>query len=94
MSIIPARDLLVEKLLARVGADEAESRDTVDGVYRQAEAIDLIRYRQLQRRVDVAFLLVAADVEVPVISAAIRQSMNKPRVAVKIENHRPVTREQ
>src|SRR5262249_13528128 len=67
VGVIAALDLAVHQLVASVAADGAELRHPVDGVHRQAEAIDLVLDRQLQRRVDVASLLVAADVQVSVV---------------------------
>ena len=65
--------------------------DDVDG---QVEAVDLVVDRQLQRRVDVALLLVAADVQVVVVRAAVGQPVDQPGIAVEVEDDRLVVGEQ
>jgi len=94
MSVVTARDLLVEKALLRVPADFLQSGHSVDDIHGQAEAIDVVIDRQLQRRVDIAFFLVAANMHVVVIVATVRQTMNQPGLLVDVEDDRLVHREQ
>ena len=46
------------------GRPTTKARHTINRIDRQAEAVDLILNGQFQRRVDVALLLVAADVDI------------------------------
>ena len=65
----------------------SQPRNPVDDVDRKIEPVDLISNRQLQWRIDVSFLFVAAHVNVDVICAAVGELMDEPRVAVEIEDH-------
>src|SRR5215472_5472626 len=67
---------------------------SVNNVHRKAEAIDIVINRQLQWRIDAAFLFVAAYVDVFVVSPSISHSMNQLRIAMKVEDDRLVHREQ
>ena len=71
-----------------------EGRNTVDYIDRQVKPIDLIADRKLQRSVDVAFLLVSADVDIGVVVSAIGEFVNEPGIAVEIEDHRLIFREE
>ena len=62
--VVHALDLHIAELLLRVRAGHLEPRHAVDDIHRQCEAVDLVLDGQLQRSVDVALLLVAADVQV------------------------------
>src|SRR5271163_227289 len=64
----PASDLRVTEPLFRVAADPLQFWDAVDGPDRQGEAIDLVVHRQLHRCVDIAFLLVTANMDVSVVA--------------------------
>src|SRR4051812_24595103 len=68
--VVRALDLHVAKLLLRMSARDVKRRDAVDHVLRDCESVDLILDREVERRVDVALLLVAAHVQVPVIGPA------------------------
>ena len=57
-------DLLVEEGLASVGACNAEPRNPVNRVDGEAKTVGLITDSELQRRVDVSLLLVAAHMDV------------------------------
>ena len=59
----------------------------VEHVDHEIEAIDLIENREFERRVDVAFFLIAAHVQILVIVEAIRELVNQPRITVKVEDH-------
>ena len=52
--VVAAFDLLVQEALLGVAADLLQTRHAVDHVHRQAEAVDVVVDRQLQRRIDVA----------------------------------------
>src|SRR5207248_11076142 len=51
-------------------------------------------FRSVEGRGDRAFLLVAPDVQVAVISAPVGQAMDEPRISVEGEDDRTVAREQ
>src|SRR5690349_19836101 len=55
-------DLLVEQGLASARSGDVETWHAVDRVDCEAEAVGLIANRQLQRRIDIALLLIAAYV--------------------------------
>ena len=76
VGVVLTLDLHVAELLLDVPAGDAERGHAVDDVDGQAEAVDLVADRQVKRRVDVALLLVAADVEVLVVRPAVCQPMN------------------
>ena len=71
MGVIDAVDDLILQPFLDVCTDGAQARNPVDDIDRQVEAIDLIVNGKLQRCVDVALFLVAADVDVLVVVATI-----------------------
>jgi hypothetical protein len=89
---IQAPDLWVTELFFRVNSHPLQSWHSID-VNRQAIAIDLVLDRQFHRRIEVAFLLVPADMHAIAVCSSLRQSMNQPRVPMEIEDHRFICRE-
>src|SRR6266542_7066016 len=87
ISILFASDLLVHQRLANAGAFDAETGHPINGVDGEAKAISLIADGQLQRRVDVALLLITAHVDVVLSWPAVGEAVYQPRVAVKVEDH-------
>src|SRR4051812_34718778 len=75
-------------------ADVVQLRYTIDDVDCQSESIDLVFNRQFHRCVDVAALFVAAYVQVSMIRAAVRQTVNQPWIAMEVEDDRFVGGEQ
>ena len=71
LGVVLTGDLLVEQGLSHAGARFTETGYPVDGVNGQAEAVGLVANGQLQWRVDVALLLVAADVDVVLAGPAV-----------------------
>jgi hypothetical protein len=57
----PARYLTIPEFLFRVPSYFQQSGYAIDDVNRESEAVDLIVHRQFHRRIDIAFLLVAAN---------------------------------
>jgi hypothetical protein len=57
--------------------------DCVDG---QAEAVALVADRQLERRVDIALLPVAAHVDVLLMRPMVGQPVDQPRVGMEVED--------
>src|ERR1700751_3712330 len=88
-----ALDLQVAKLFLCVGDNVLEFRNPIDGVNRQAEAVDLVFDREFQWRVDISLFLVAAYMHAFMVLPAIGQAMNEPGIAMEVENHRLVYRE-
>src|SRR5262245_57382905 len=64
IGVVFACELFVPKSLANTGSRNTEAGHSVDGVNGQAKAVGLVTNGQLQRRVDVALLLVASHVDV------------------------------
>src|SRR5215510_10766068 len=87
VGVLCARDLLVEQCFANAGTCDTETGYPVNSIHGQGEAVGLIADGELQRRVDVALLLVAAHVNVVLTGPAVRESMDEPRVGVKVEDH-------
>ena len=88
-----ARDPLVDQFIAEATRAGAHAGDAVDGIDGQGEAVGLVADGQLQRRIDVAVLLVAAHVDVVLARPPVGESVDQPRVSVEGEDHRPVRRE-
>ena len=76
VSMMAACDLKVAKFLFGVRADPLQSRDAVNRVDRKTEPVRLVVDGQFHRRVDVALLLVTANMQVVVICAAIGETVN------------------
>jgi hypothetical protein len=91
---IEAIDLQIAESLLGVRPDSLQLGRAIDGIDSEAEPIDLIVDRQFHRRIDVALLFVTAHVEILMVGAAVGQAVNQSRIAVEIENHRAVHREQ
>ena len=70
-----------------------ERRHAVDHIDDEVVAIEVVEHDHVEGRGRRAFLLVSADVDVGVIGAPVRQTMNQPGVAVVREYHGPVFRE-
>ena len=66
----------------------------VDHVDREIEPVDLVADGELQRRVDIALFLVAADVEVAVVGAPVGKLVDEPGIAVEVEDDRLVEGEE
>src|SRR6185369_14152398 len=61
-------------------------RHTSDRIHGKTETIYLVLNGQLQRRIDIPLLLVTADMQVPMVCAAVRQPMDEPGVSVEVED--------
>ena len=82
------------KHLLDVGHLDGQTRHAVDDIIDQVEPVEVVEDDHVERRRGRAFLLVAADVNIVVIGAPVREAMDQPGVAVKREDHRLVPREQ
>ena len=67
-------------------ADFLQLGDALDGINNEVKAVEVVEDDHIERRGRRAFFLVAANVELRVIGAAVSQAVNQPRVAVKGEN--------
>ena len=83
-------DQLVLELLFQVNPLIAGLRQVVDGVHHKMEAVQIVQHGHIEGCGDGALFLVAADVDVVVVGAAINQAMNQPRVGVICKDHRLV----
>src|SRR5208337_5665398 len=92
--VVQALNLDVAELFLGVSADPLKSRHAIDHVSGQAVAVDLVFNGQLHRRVDVALLLVSADVHALVVFAAIGQPVNQPGIAMEVEDDRLINGKQ
>src|SRR5215471_5138957 len=77
-----------------MGASRLQGRHAINDVHSKAETIDLILDGQVQRRVDVSFLLIPADMKVLVIGPPVRQAVDQPGIAMEVEDDRSVFGEQ
>jgi len=78
IGVVLAVDLLVARVLTNAGSCDLETGHPVDRVNGQAEAVRLVANGKLQRRVDVALLLVSADMDVVLVGPAISEPMDQP----------------
>jgi hypothetical protein len=62
----------------------------VDGVHHEVEAVQIVQRRCVEGRGDGALFLVAADVDVVVVDAAVGQPVDQPRVRMEGEDDRLV----
>ena len=82
VDVLPVLDQLVLELLLEVDAPVAGLRQAIDGIHHEVEAIELVEHRHIEGRGDGPLLLVAANMEVGMIGAAVNQAVNQPRVGV------------
>src|SRR2546425_3144144 len=90
VGVVLAVDLHVAQLLLDVRAGDPQALHPIDDVDREAEPVDLVTNGQIERRVDVALLFVAAYVQVLVIGAPVGQPMDQPGIPVEVEDDRLV----
>src|SRR5258707_9357694 len=88
MSVISACNLLVQQRLTRARPDDTETRHAVDRINGQTEAVGLVANRQFERRVDVALLLITANMYVMLMRAAVGETVDQPRIGVEVEDDR------
>jgi len=71
-----ACNLEITEFFFSVRADALQFRNAVNRIDRKTEPVCLVVDRQLHRRVDVAFLLVTAHMQVRVVCAAVGEAVN------------------
>ena len=76
VSMMAACNLKFAEFLFGVRADPLQFWNAINRVNSQTKPVRLIVDRQLHRRVDVALLLVTANMQVVVICAAIGETVN------------------
>ena len=69
-------------------------RQAVDGVHHEVEAVQIVQHRHVEGRGDGALFLVAADVDVVVVGAAVCQPVDQPRIGMEGEDDRLVLGEE
>ena len=87
-------DQLVLELLFQVNPLIAGLWEPIDDVHHKMEAVQIVQHGHVEWCGDGALFLVAADVDVVVVGAAINQAMNQPRVSVVSKDHRLVPGEE
>ena len=94
MGILQVRDDFVFHVLLQMCSLYAELGRPIDDIDDQMEAGCFIQHRQFERRVDVAFFLVAAHMQVLMPLESIGELVDEPRVAMKVEDDRLIRGEQ
>src|ERR1700760_960372 len=94
VDVLPVLDQLVAHRPADVGGAHSELRHLIDDITHESEPVDLVADGHVEGRRRRALFLVAAHVEVAVVRATVGQAVDEPRVAVEVEDHRPVGGEQ
>ena len=93
-NVLRVLDELLPDRLLDVGGARTKTRHPVDDVGDEVKPIEVVQYDHVERGGRRAFLLVAADMQVVMIGAAIGQAMDEPRVSVIREDDRFVGREE
>ena len=76
VDVLLVLDELVLELLFQVDALVAGLRQAVDGIHDEVEAVQIVQHRHVEGRGDGAFFLVATDVDVVVVGAAVSQPVD------------------
>src|ERR1022692_1198238 len=87
MGIVNAVDDLVLQPFFYMRPDGLQTRNAVDDIDGQVEAIHLVDNRQFQWSIDVALFFISAHVNVLVIGAAVGELMDEGSIGVKVEDY-------
>ena len=87
MDILLVLDEFILKLLFEIGALAACLRQAINCIHHEVKTIQFIQHRHVERSGDGAFLLIAANVDVVMVCAAIRQPVDQPRVGMEGKNN-------
>ena len=68
--------------------------NAVNDVHYEVEAVQIVQHRHVERRGDGALFLVAANVDVVVVGAAVGEPVDQPRVSMEGEDDRLVLGEE
>ena len=90
VSVTAACNLAIPEFLFGVRADSLQFRDAVNRVHGETESVRLVIDCQLHRCVDVALLLVTPYVKVPMVRAAVGETVNQPGITMEVEDDRLV----
>lgn len=74
--VVETLNLLVPELLLGMGTCNLELRNAINNIDRYAEPINLVVNGKLHWRVDVAFLLVTANVQIVMVVAPVGEPVN------------------
>lgn len=77
--------LLIDQLLPNTGSGITKRLNQVNGVNCKTVPIRVVAHSQLEGRVDVALLAVAAHMQVVLTGTLVCQPVDEPRVGVEIE---------
>ena len=67
-------------------SDSLQFRDAIDCINGETESVRLVVDRQFHWSIDVAFLFVAADVDVAMVRPAVSEAVNQPGIAMEVED--------
>src|SRR5579875_1086147 len=84
----------VLQVILQVATDRGQLRHAIYRVDRQGKAVDPVFDRQLQRRGDAAEFAVAMHMQVSMIAAPVSELVNQRRIAMEVENDRPISGEE
>ena len=73
---------VVAQELLEVGAQGSQARHAIHDVSGQVEAIEIVEHGHVEGGGRGAFLLIATNVQIGVVLAAIGEAVNQPRIAV------------
>src|ERR1700681_933442 len=90
IDVLLVLDQLVAQLLLQVDACAAGLWQTVDGVHHEVKAVQIVQHGHIEGRRDGALFLIAADMNVVMVGAAVGQPVDQPRVGVEGEDDRLV----
>src|SRR5208337_484708 len=94
VSMASACNLAVAKLLFSMRPNPLQFRNAVNGIDGETEPVRLVVNCQFHRRIDIALLFVAADMQIPVVCAPIGETVNQPGIAMEVEDDQLVGRKQ
>ena len=94
MGVVDALDDLALQPFLDMSPGWLQTRNAIDDVNRQIEAVHLIEDRKLERSIDVALFLVSADVKVVMIFSAVTKLVDERSIRVEVEDNRFVCGEQ
>ncbi len=86
VDVLAVFEEFVAEFLFEIGGTGSELGEAVDDVHGEVEAVEVVEDGHVEGGGDGAFFLVAADVEVVVVGAAIGEAVDEPGVAVEGED--------
>ncbi len=86
-------NLHIQQLLSHAASFIMKCRDAVNRIHGKRVSISLVSNGQLERRVNVALLLIASDMDVELSRTLVGQAVDEPWVRVEVEDDGSVLRE-